>query len=94
MAAPYHADATGTPSGAPSIAAHTPNRHSTDTSGHVYLRDIQGHDQRSLLPDLEGVALFGEHDLSILHNSDSAAPDTISAVSNDLDTSFSANSVE
>eukprot|EP00978_Attheya_sp_CCMP212_P047172 scaffold421245_cov61-Attheya_sp.AAC.1 len=68
MAAPYHADATGIPSGAPSIAAHTPNRHSADTSSHVYSRDIQGHDQRSLLPDLEGVALFGEHDLSILQN--------------------------
>eukprot|EP00978_Attheya_sp_CCMP212_P008381 scaffold19733_cov84-Attheya_sp.AAC.1 len=50
MAAPYHADATGIPSGAPSIAAHTPNRHSDGTS------------------DLEGVALFGEHELSILQN--------------------------
>eukprot|EP00978_Attheya_sp_CCMP212_P008382 scaffold19734_cov69-Attheya_sp.AAC.1 len=59
MAAPYHADATGIPSGAPSIAAHTPNRHSDGTSGH---------DQQSLLSDLEGIALFGEHELSILQN--------------------------
>eukprot|EP00978_Attheya_sp_CCMP212_P030694 scaffold113903_cov57-Attheya_sp.AAC.1 len=68
MAAPYHADATGIPSGAPSIAAHTPNRHSNGTSGHVYSPDIQGRDQQLLLSDLEGVALFGEHELSILKN--------------------------
>eukprot|EP00978_Attheya_sp_CCMP212_P047538 scaffold421799_cov55-Attheya_sp.AAC.1 len=64
MAAPYHADVTASGAGkiqksncfngAPSIAAHTPNRHSDGTSGHVYLPDIQGHDQQSLLSDLEG----------------------------------------
>eukprot|EP00978_Attheya_sp_CCMP212_P018425 scaffold50420_cov68-Attheya_sp.AAC.1 len=32
MAAPYHADVTGVPNGAPSIASHTPNCHANGTS--------------------------------------------------------------
>eukprot|EP00978_Attheya_sp_CCMP212_P026277 scaffold86114_cov67-Attheya_sp.AAC.1 len=68
MAAPYHADATDVRSGAPSIASHTPNRHADGTSGDVYSSVVQGHDQRSFLSDLEGVALFGEGVLSIVQN--------------------------
>eukprot|EP00978_Attheya_sp_CCMP212_P023521 scaffold72302_cov50-Attheya_sp.AAC.1 len=68
MAAPYHADATDVRSGAPSIASHTPNRHADCTSGGIYSSVVQGHDQRSLLSDLEGVALFGEGVLSIVQN--------------------------
>eukprot|EP00978_Attheya_sp_CCMP212_P027749 scaffold93685_cov49-Attheya_sp.AAC.1 len=64
MAAPYHADATDVRSGAPSIPSHTPNCHADGTSGVVYSSVVQGDDERSLLSDLEGVALFGEGVLS------------------------------
>eukprot|EP00978_Attheya_sp_CCMP212_P032385 scaffold126164_cov43-Attheya_sp.AAC.1 len=47
MAAPYHADATVVPSGAPSIASHTPNTHDDGTSGDVHSLVVQGSNQRS-----------------------------------------------
>eukprot|EP00978_Attheya_sp_CCMP212_P028948 scaffold101246_cov43-Attheya_sp.AAC.1 len=71
MSAPYHADATDVPSSAPSIVSHhTPNSHADGTSDDVYSSDIQvqDYDQRSLLSDLERVALFDESVISILHN--------------------------
>eukprot|EP00978_Attheya_sp_CCMP212_P039533 scaffold206551_cov43-Attheya_sp.AAC.1 len=60
MAAPYHADATEVPSGAPSIASHTPNRHDGGTSGDVHSLVVQGYNQRSFQSNIVGVSLFGE----------------------------------
>eukprot|EP00978_Attheya_sp_CCMP212_P018021 scaffold48838_cov66-Attheya_sp.AAC.3 len=71
----YHANASDIPSGAPSIASHTPNSHANGTSSDVYSSFIQGYDQRSLLSDLDGVAIFDEGVNSILEN-DAPPPQT------------------
>eukprot|EP00978_Attheya_sp_CCMP212_P034728 scaffold147094_cov77-Attheya_sp.AAC.1 len=76
MAAPYHADATDVPSGAPSITPHTPNTHDNGTSADVHSLVVQGSNQQSFQSNIVGVSFFGDDTVNSTVQHDASSPRT------------------